>query len=184
MNLYFFLAVITLLCFGVQWTPLHDLFIWTRADIEHGQWWRILTGNLTHTNSAHLAMNIAGLWVVSWLFQPTVRVVASVLLLSSAVIGVALLATDLDYYLGLSGALHGLFAYCALHEWQNGRKSSAWLVLGIIAKVVWEQSMGASATTEALIGDSVAISAHLAGMLGGFSAALWQNKLKNPFLPK
>ena len=47
------------------------------------------------------------------------------------------------------------------------------LLVGVIAKVIWEQIAGGSASSAELIGARVAVEAHLAGVLGGlfFSAA-------------
>lgn len=175
MNLYFLLSVISLFCLGLQYEPLQTMTIWGRTEIEHGQWWRILTGNFTHSNFAHLAMNLAGLWVIGFLFRPTSRQLLSVFSVTGIVVGVAMLASDFDSYCGLSGTLHGLFAYGALNEWLNGRKSSGWLVLGVVAKVVWEQTLGAAEETEALIGVAVATGAHLAGLVSGILWALYSH---------
>lgn len=71
-------------------------------------------------------------------------------------------------YVGLSGVLHGLFAYFALQETLNGRKSSWLLVVGVMAKVIWELTMGASSSTSELINARVAVESHLFGMLSGF----------------
>lgn len=36
--------------------------------IAQGQWWRLLSGHLVHSNGMHLVMNIASLLLVFWLF--------------------------------------------------------------------------------------------------------------------
>ncbi len=77
----------------------------------------------------------------------------------------------MQFYVGLSGTLHGLFAYYALNEALNGRRSSWLLVLGVIGKVGWEQWFGASASTAELIGARIATEAHLAGLVGGLLLA-------------
>ncbi|BDP30839.1 hypothetical protein VV208B2_19190 [Vibrio vulnificus] len=89
----------------------------------------------------------------------------------SFMVGLANLLTSMQIYVGLSGTLHGLFAYFALRESLEGRKSSWLLVLGVVLKVAWEHWMGASASTSELIGARVAIEAHLAGMSSGFLLA-------------
>jgi len=171
-NLYLLLSVISLLCLGLQFEPLQSGMAWTSAGIQHGQWWRILTGNFTHTNFAHLAMNLAGLWVISYIFRPATRQLMTALLFIGMVVGVSNLFSEMTSYVGLSGVLHGVFACFALSEALNGRRSSWLLVLGVMAKVVWEHTVGPSEETSALIGARVAIEAHLAGMLGGIALAL------------
>lgn len=118
-------------------------------------------------------MNLAGLWIISYLFQPSKKQLVVALLVISLVTGVALLFSSIQIYVGLSGTLHGLFGLFALSEALNGRRSSWLLVLGLIAKIAWEQLIGPSSTTGELINARVAIEAHLAGALaGGFMAVV------------
>ncbi len=116
-------------------------------------------------------MNLAGLWIISYLFQSSKKQLVAALLVISLATGVALLSSSIQIYVGLSGTLHGLFGLFALKEALNGRKSSWLLVLGLVTKVAWEQLIGPSSTTGELIDARVAIEAHLAGALaGGFIA--------------
>ncbi|CAK2851011.1 membrane hypothetical protein [Vibrio crassostreae] len=112
-------------------------------------------------------MNLAGLWIISYLFQPSNKQLVLALLVISLVTGIALLFSSIQIYVGLSGTLHGLFGLFALSEALNGRRSSWLLVLGLIAKIAWEQLIGPSSTTGELINARVAIEAHLAGALAG-----------------
>lgn len=118
-------------------------------------------------------MNLAGLWIISYLFQPNKKQLLSALLFISLVTGFALLLSSIQIYVGLSGTLHGLFGLFALREALNGRNSSWLLVFGLIVKIAWEQFVGPSSTTGELINARVAIEAHLAGALaGGFTAVV------------
>ncbi len=112
-------------------------------------------------------MNLAGLWIISYLFQPNKKQLVLALLVINLVTGIALLFSSIQIYVGLSGTLHGLFGLFALSEALNGRRSSWLLVLGLIAKIAWEQLIGPSSTTGELINARVAIEAHLAGALAG-----------------
>ncbi|KUI99897.1 membrane protein [Vibrio sp. MEBiC08052] len=143
------------------------MLVWDKQAITQGQWWRIVTGNFTHTNTTHLAMNLIALWLITLIFRPSVRALWQQLLLLSLLIGIGLFWSDLDFYVGLSGTLHGLFASFALSEALQGRKSSWLLVVGVCGKVIWEQCFGASEATQALIEAPVAIQAHLLGLAGG-----------------
>lgn len=168
MRLLFLLIAISLVCLGLQFEPLASQVNWHRDFILEGQWWRILTGNFTHTNFAHLGMNLAGLWVISYIFKPSPRLLLLCLVTISLAVGVLNFLSSMNGYVGLSGALHGLFAYFALLEALNGRKSSWLLVVGVMAKVAWELTMGASSSTSELINARVAVESHLFGMLSGF----------------
>ena len=171
--MYPVLIFTSLLCVLFQLEPVQAWVVWDKNAIADGQWWRILTGNFSHTNYSHLLMNLAGLWIISYLFQPNKKQLLSALLLISLVTGFALLLSSIQIYVGLSGTLHGLFGLFALREALNGRSSSWLLVFGLIAKIAWEQFVGPSSTTGELINARVAIEAHLAGALaGGFMAVV------------
>lgn len=152
-----------------QWPALQPFITWDASLIQDGQLWRLLSGNFTHTNLAHLAMNTAGLWVIAFFFRGAFQVKEwfGILILSSLAIGIGLLASDTQVYLGLSGTLHALFAYYALKEALNGRHSSWLLVIGVIAKVAYENILGAPESTATLIQARVATEAHLVGMVAG-----------------
>ncbi|RJX72006.1 rhombosortase [Vibrio sinensis] len=180
MQLILFLLIISVACFGLQIEPFASWANWHRGLISDGQWWRIVTGNFTHTNYPHLAMNLAGLWIMAFIFRPSARSLALVIFVTSLAIGFANFTTHMTSYVGLSGVLHGIFAYYALNEALNGRRSSWWLVLGLIVKLVWEWTVGPAASTQALIQAHVAIEAHLFGALGGVGLAIL-SKLKTKF---
>ncbi len=174
MNLYTLLTIISVICLALQFEPMTSLTEWNAYNIHHGEWWRIVTGNLTHTNFAHLGMNLAGLWVISFIFRPSSRNFLIVFILLCTIVGAFNLFTNMSVYVGLSGVLHGLFGFWALREVFEARRSSILLVGGLIAKVVWEQLYGPSTDTAALIGARVAVDAHLFGAIGGLGMALME----------
>ena len=150
---------------------------WMRWDsdlIASGQIWRIVTGNFTHTNIYHLGMNLVGLWLITSIFRSEFHsqtFICLIMLLSTA-IGLLLLTTPIQIYVGLSGVLHGLFGFYAVKEWREGNKSSLFLAIGLIIKILWEQLLGSPTGSEQLIGASVAINAHFFGTITGFILAL------------
>lgn len=167
MNRYLLLASVTIISVLFQLPTIQDLVIWDAALIRAGQWWRIISGNFTHTNTYHLLMNMVALWIISTIFRPQARSLATLLLLLSMSTGISLLASDLGRYAGLSGVLHGLFTCYAAHELCQGRKSSGLLLLGVVTKVGYEQWFGAAESTARLIGARIATDAHLAGVIAG-----------------
>lgn len=177
MRLFFPLIAVSLVCLGLQFEPMTSFAEWHRQAISQGQWWRIVSGNFTHTNIAHLAMNLAGLWVISFIFKPSAKSLLLALSVVSICVGILNLFSDMTSYVGLSGVLHGLFAYFALLEVLHGRKSSGLLVLGVIAKVSWEITMGAPQSTSELIQARVAVEAHLFGLISGLLLAWLSNKV-------
>lgn len=166
------LSLFSLLCALLQIPALQNWVEWNKLAIYSGQWWRIVTGNFSHTNLAHLGMNLAALWVICYLFRPNWRLLMLVTFSSAVLIGTGLLLSSLSYYLGLSGILHAIFAFWALKESLDGRKSSWLLVLGGTLKVGWELYFGGSAATSALIEANVAVQAHAIGLAAGLGLAL------------
>ncbi|QIZ76325.1 rhombosortase [Ferrimonas lipolytica] len=148
---------------------LKDNLDWSRVDIEQGQYWRLVTGHLLHTNSYHLWMNLGGLWLIFGLHQPyygdrTIWLVTLAMMLIIST-GIYVWVADTWRYVGLSGLLHGLFTWGALLDikcqWRSG-----WLLLaGVIAKVSWENVVGANASTTALIDSRIAVESHLLGVI-------------------
>lgn len=167
------------MCLGLQFEPQASLVNWHRQAIFDGQWWRILSGNFTHTNFAHLAMNLAGLWVISFIFKPRLYVFAISLVTLSFAVGLVNFSTEMNSYVGLSAVLHGLFATFATLEALEGRKSSWLLVVGVLAKVGWENTVGASQSTSELIQASVAVESHLIGAISGIVIALTLHLVMN-----
>ncbi|QKX17021.1 rhombosortase [Microbulbifer sp. YPW1] len=171
--------VLLLLCGLLQFlqSPFPDAFLYERAAIASGQWWRLLSGHLVHTNTAHLLLNSAGviaLWLVfgrsvllgsSHLVAKYLGLVVLLSLLISG--GLWFWFPDVDNYYGISGVLHGLFCFGAISELSQRRWSGALLLAGCAGKVAWEWAAGPSAATGALIEADVAISSHLLGAVYG-----------------
>lgn len=93
-------------------------FRYERSALLAGEEWRMLSAHLVHMNGMHLLFNLAGLFLLCellWLDLP-VRHGAGLLLISAMGVSLMLwwLRPDLAWYAGMSGALHGLWAGCAL----------------------------------------------------------------------
>lgn len=148
--------------------PFQSALRYSRTAIATGEYWRLITGHLLHSNGWHLLMNLGGLLlamllhsacfnyrqlIVQWLFC---AVIISALLYVGS--------TSIHYYVGLSGLLHAMLTLGALKDIQL-KMSTGWLLLaGLIAKVSWEQWHGPDAELANLINASVATDAHLYGV--------------------
>ncbi|UTV26922.1 rhombosortase [Photobacterium atrarenae] len=184
MSLRIYLILAALLLAITQLPAIQAWLAWDRQAIQAGEMWRILTGNLTHTNWPHMLMNTLALAIISFIFRAHVHLKSytTLILGLSAVVGIAILASDIHWYAGLSGVLHGLFAWGVVKDIQARQKGGWLLLLGLGVKVGWEQVVGGSASSEALIGARVAIEAHLAGALAGGLIALgciiWKHQIQ------
>lgn len=140
-------------------------WVFDRAAIADGEWWRLLSGHWVHSDGAHLGWNLAALILLGALIETDRRrlLLAGLFGGSLAVdIAVWTLLPDMSHYCGLSGVLNTLLllALGTLH----GRSSSA-LLISVAAfsllKIVVELFAG-----HALLTDTAWTSvplAHLAG---------------------
>lgn len=162
------LCVLLLLCFYLL--DKDHLALYNPA--LHGEYYRLLTGNLTHTNFNHLLMNCFGV-VLVWLFfadHLTWRRYLVVLLsccIGSNLVGFWL--AENDSLVGISGALHGMFVYGAVRDIvEKTNIETGWIILiGAMGKVILENTAGLDIGSSALIGTRVAVEAHLSGVICG-----------------
>ncbi len=169
-------AFVALAAIGIYFLHGGVWLSYDRADIVHGQIWRLFTGNFVHANLRHLAVDLAGLllWTALAGYLETPRRYVILLLGTSLGVGLGLFFLDprLGWYVGLSGVLHGLFAASAIallsrKEWLGG------LALGaaLIFKILWEQHYGDWGSARWL-GVPVVVDAHLYGAVTGLGIAL------------
>jgi len=136
-----------------------------------GELWRIITGQFLHSNNAHMWMNIAGLALVWALHGDHYRIHHFWVLSITGMLLVGLLVTlfsEYGIYTGFSGVLHFLLAYGAMIDIKNKDKTGYLLIMGLLAKVAYENVFGAAQSTEQLIEASVAVDAHAFGLVTGF----------------
>ena len=146
-----------------------------RSGIAAGEAWRLLTGHLVHLGVSHTVLNLAGLvlvWVLvgrafdwkQWLWIMAGSVAAIDL-------GLWFGAPSLEWYVGLSGLLHGMLG-AGIVAGIAARSSEALLLAVVVAgKLAWEQFAGPLPGSEATSGGAVIVDAHLYGVGGGILVA-------------
>lgn len=154
------------------------LLRYERAAILGGEAWRLVTGHLVHADVPHLAWNVLGVLLVALLFARdfTPRQWLLVLVASLAAVdaGLLLFEPQVEWYLGFSGALHGLMAAGLVAWLRTSRDRLTWLVVALFAaKLVWEHLYGALPFTAGSLSLPVIHQAHSFGAAGGLLAGLW-----------
>jgi len=167
--------------------PVREMLAYTRVGVASGELWRLLSNHFVHLGWTHMWLNLAGLALVAWLVG---RVFdgwrwLAVGLVTIAVIdaGFWFLYPDLDWYVGLSGLLHGLLVGGLYKGIRERDKESIVLVCFVLAKLAWEQlSGGPLPGSEATSGGTVIVNAHLYGTVGGglAGALLWRGAKSTP----
>lgn len=142
-----------------------------RIPIVNGEFWRLVTGNLTHLGWSHLLLNALGL-VMTWVFfdkefTPVEWLVLLFLCGLGVTGGLLMLNPELVWYVGLSGLLHGLFIAGAMQTLRGEPMFSGVLLSGFIAKLAYEQFQGAMPGTADMAGGPVVVDSHLYGAITG-----------------
>lgn len=144
--------------------------VFYRDLINQGEWWRLLTGNFVHSNYPHLLLNLAGLWILGFLFIDHFKVKTFIfsIIFIGVFVGLGLYYFDLDLqkYYGFSGILYGLFIVGGANAIiQKDYFNGILITVFIIVKLIWDLIYGGSASSEELIGIPVAVHSHLYGII-------------------
>ncbi|GAA5188581.1 rhombosortase [Ferrimonas gelatinilytica] len=168
------LTGLALLCWASG--SVFEHLIWARNDLESGQWWRLWSGHLLHSNNAHLLMNLGGLILIFALHQPHYRflpmLLLSIAMMALISLGILYWVPGISRYVGLSALLHGLFTWGALMDIRVGWRSGYLMLVGVLVKVGWELVSGGSEDTAALIDARVAVESHALGVASALALFL------------
>lgn len=145
---------------------------YTRAGIASDEWWRLATAHLAHLDARHALLNAAGLALLWALFARSFRpwqwLVAVVVILAAVDAGLWYLSPRVQWYVGASALLHGVFACGALAMIRTGERLGWVAALVFAAKLAWEQWQGPLGLAS---GPVITVS-HLYGAAGGVLAGL------------
>jgi rhomboid family GlyGly-CTERM serine protease len=142
-----------------------------RSGIAAGELWRLLTGHLVHLGVSHTVLNLAGLVLVWFLVGRAFDWKQWLWVMAGSVgaidLGLWFGAPSLEWYVGLSGLLHGMLG-AGIVAGIAARSGEA-LILGVVVagKLAWEQFAGPLPGSETTSGGAVIVDAHLYGVIGG-----------------
>lgn len=149
---------------------------YSRPDIAAGELWRLASGHLVHLGWSHFGMNIAALLLI-WLlvgqsFRPSRWLLIIVAVMAGINAGFWFLDTQLLWYVGLSGVLHGVLVAGLVGAWSRSRVEVPLLLVLLAAKLIYEQLFGALPGSASAAGGGVVVNAHFYGAIAGGAAAL------------
>ncbi len=166
---------------------VRELLAYKRDPVLAGQVWRLVTGHFVHLGWTHLLLNLAGLalvvWVVGHAFGWLRWLFVSFVVIATMDAGFWFLYPQLDWYVGLSGFMHGLLAAGLVVGIANRDRESIILTVLVLAKLLWEQTSGPLPGSESTSGGSVIVNAHLYGVAGGLLAAALSWRSVRPGAP-
>lgn len=146
------------------------------------QFWRLLTGHLTHWSWSHLILNALGLLLFYLLFKKEVYSNSSKdqqpLTIKSIVIALTFIllisnfyiffSYSAKFYLGFSSILYGLYSYCAVRCLAVDRVTNGFILLAIFLKI---QPWFTVYNSDKLIGLAAATDVHTAAVTSGLVLA-------------
>ena len=161
--------------------PVREVLAYTRDGVAAGQLWRLVSNHFVHLGWTHMWLNLAGLALVAWLvggaFDWLRWLIVAIVTIGAIGAGFWFLYPNLDWYVGLSGLLHGLLVGGLYKGVRELDKESIVLLCFVLAKLAWEQlSGGPLPGSETTSGGTVIVNAHLYGTVGGAlaGALLWR----------
>ncbi len=158
-----------------------------RTGIGAGEFWRGLTGHFVHLGWPHFGLNAAGLGLVWYLVGDAfdtrrwLRVGGFSIIVMD--LGLWFLDPQLQWYVGLSGLLHGVLAAGLTEKLRRPDAETVVLAALLLGKLAWEQLSGPLPGSEATAGGSVVVDSHLFGALGGAAMALMSRTRVRPATP-
>jgi rhomboid family GlyGly-CTERM serine protease len=161
-----------LLALSATGEPGRMLLRYDRTALGRGEAWRLLSAHFIHLDLRHALLNCLGLALLWALFArdyPPLKWLAVVLAAMVAIdAGLWLCNSTLLWYVGSSGALHGIMAAGVLAHLRR-RERDGWILAALLlAKLTFEQAVGPLPLSGS---DPVVVDAHLYGVLGGLAAA-------------
>jgi rhomboid family GlyGly-CTERM serine protease len=154
--------------------PARQALSFDRGALAAGQWWRLLTAHFVHLDAQHALLNGLGVVLMWALFARDYSPWrwAAIYCGSALAVSVGLwfLNPELQWYVGASGALHGVMTAGTIAHLRR-RDLDGWiLAVFIVVKLSYEQFAGAlpfAGTANTIV------DAHLYGAVGGVVLGLF-----------
>ncbi len=171
-NIIILVLLISSFIVQLSGTELLEALRYQHKEVSDGQWWRIITANLCHSNWYHWILNMLGLILMDYLFQPFVSLKNRAFLMLTCLLSNVLLLhlfLDLYWYVGLSGTLHGYLMGNALISMKKIGWMSYLIILVVSGKLISEIFWEINEATTSLIDANVIEEAHLFGAISGIA---------------
>lgn len=143
--------------------------------LEHftqGEYWRFLSGHFVHYSWLHCLSNVIGLLLLMSIFNNTYKKLNWWLatLFVATFISSALLfqSSQLNWYMGFSGVLAGLFTYAAVKTYQEHVRLSLVIIISLSMYVFLKLQEGELVRSYIISEVKASSYAHAYGLLAGF----------------
>lgn len=148
-----------------------------RTLILTGEYWRIITCHFVHTGWNHFLLNMTGLMLLlvlfSKLYSPLCWLIGAITCIFSISLSFLFFTPQVEWYVGLSGLLHGLLAMGLVSEASKGHALYLFALMTLTIKLLAEHFSGSSYHTEVFINALVVTEAHWIGAISGSLIAIF-----------
>ncbi|MDB6060166.1 MAG: rrtA [Verrucomicrobiaceae bacterium] len=145
--------------------------IFNRGDVDNGEVWRLFSCHFIHLSWQHLMLNLLGYALLFLLYPKNFlhREHGITVFLLTILIGgsIYFLSPKIDWYLGYSGVLIGLYAYFSISNIGKIRVLGSAIFFILISKIIREHYLGIGTATWLSYKMPVAVDAHLYGAVSG-----------------
>ncbi len=145
------------------------MFRYQQNWLDNSEYWRVLSAHWVHVNWKHLFLNAAGLLLCLSIARPGWSYTRWLLYQVYFALGISFLFTLfnpwLDWYVGYSGILYGIFLLAAVDLYNRDQLIAGLLGAAIVIKITLEQTSDINLTTSDMIGSPVIVDAHLYGVI-------------------
>jgi rhomboid family GlyGly-CTERM serine protease len=153
--------------------PARNSLSFDRTALAAGEAWRVLSAHFVHLDAQHAALNALGLVLMWALFARDYSATrwAAIYLCAMLAVSAGLwwLDPEVQWYVGASGALHGVMTAGTLAHLKR-RDLDGWILAAfIIVKLSYEQIAGSMPFAG---NANTIVDAHLYGAIGGLLPAL------------
>ena len=142
----------------VMLLPLHmrELLYLHIEHVTQGEYWRFFSAHFTHISWVHCLSNIVGLILLAGIFNQSKKTLhwsfATFLICTIVSTGLILFSNQLNWYIGFSGVLTGLYAYAAIITFRENLKISTIIIIAlsiyILAQVLEGEIINATIMTD------------------------------------
>lgn len=168
-----------ILALALLWLPELDgeasrqALAYQRPALEAGEWWRLLGAHFVHLDLEHAVLNGMGLVLMWALFARDYPPLRWLVIYMGAALAVSgglwILNEEITWYVGASGALHGVLAAGTLAHLRRGDLDGWILASFLVLKLGYEQLVGALPFAGS---EDTVVDAHLYGAIGALVLAL------------
>jgi|TARA_B110000238_G_C16086110_1_gene421663 rhomboid family GlyGly-CTERM serine protease len=172
------LLAFIVVCIVIMLLPQHvcELLYLHIEHVKDGEYWRVFSAHFTHYSWIHCLSNIVGLFLLIGIFshnQQRIRLLLAATVICIAISsGLILFSTQLDWYLGFSGVLIGLFAYASIKTSNENTVISTIILIVLSTYVVIKLFEGELISSITLANLKASSYAHAYGFVAGVLFAI------------